>query len=214
MTGLSPEGIFSRIHRRYDRFNRVLSFGRDLAWRKQGISRLPAGRILDLGAGTGVAMALFGADQDVVALDPVWSMLSGNRAQRRVVGSGEHLPFADNCFDGIWSAFVFRNLASVPKTLEEAARVLRPGGVMVVVDAGRPLGRLSGLLHRLGTAALCPLVGLMAGAIREYWYFHRSLDKLPHPEKLFGRGLLQVEKVWRMGLLGGVYGVALVKAAD
>ena len=214
MTGLSPDRIFSRIHRRYDRLNRVLSFGQDQAWRKRGIAQLPDGMILDLGAGTGVAMSLFRADQEVVALDPVWPMLSVNPAGRKVVGKGEHLPFADHTFDGIWSAFVFRNLDSVRRTLAEAARVLRPGGVMVVVDAGRPLGGVARPLHRTGTAVVSPLVGLLAGAIREYWYFHRSLDKLPHPEEMFGDGPLQVRKLWRMGMWGGVYGVALVKPGD
>lgn len=214
MTGLSPDHIFSRIHRRYDRLNRVLSLGRDQAWRKQGVDLLPDGVILDLGAGTGVAMSLFRPDQEVVALDPAWPMLSVNPAPRRVVGKGEHLPFADDTFHGIWSAFVFRNLDSVDETLAEAARVLRPEGVMVVVDAGRPIGRIARSLHRMGTAAFSPLVGLLAGAVREYWYFHRSMDKLPHPEEMFNNGPLRIDKLWRMGMWGGVYGVALVKPRD
>lgn len=214
MTGLSPDCIFSRIHRRYDRCNRLLSFGRDQAWRRRGIDQLHEGRILDLGAGTGVAMSLFRPSQRIVALDPAWTMLSVNPAPHRVVGRGENLPFADNSFDAIWSAFVFRNLGSVGKTLTEAARVLRPGGVMVVVDAGRPLGRLSRSVHRLGTAMVTPLVGLMAGAVREYWYFHRSLDKLPHPEEMFRGGPLRIARLWRMGWFGGVYGVTLIKSPE
>lgn len=214
MATLSPDRIFTRIHRRYDRLNRVLSLGRDQAWRRRGVAHLPDGMILDLGAGTGVAMPLFRRGQQVVALDPVWPMLSVNPATRRVVGKGEHLPFSDGAFDGMWSAFVFRNLDSVARTLDEAARVLRPGGMLVVVDAGRPIGRFSRALHRLGTALLSPLVGLLAGAVREYWYFHRSLDKLPHPEQLFAHGPLRPAKLWRMGIGGGVYGVCLVKPLD
>lgn len=214
MNGPSPDRIFSRIHRRYDRCNRLLSVGRDQAWRKRGIDQLPDGTILDLGAGTGVAMPLLRPNQQVVALDPAWPMLSANPAQHRVIGRGEHLPFADASIDGVWSAFVFRNLDSVRKTLAEAARVLRPGGVMVVVDAGRPLGRLSRTIHGMGTAVVSPLVGLMAGAVAEYWYFHRSLDKLPHPEVMFRDGPLRIARLWRMGWFGGVYGVKLVKPAE
>ena len=214
MADLSPDHIFTRIHGRYDRLNRVLSLGQDQAWRKRGIDQLPDGMILDLGAGTGVAMSLFRAGQKVVAIDPVWPMLSVNPASRRVVGRGEHLPFADGAFDGIWSAFVFRNLDSVRRTLAESARVLRTGGVMAVVDAGRPIGRLGRILHRAGTAAFSPLVGVCAGAVREYRYFHRSLDKLPHPEEMFAEGPLRVANLWRMGILGGVYGVTLVKSGQ
>ena len=209
MTGLSPDRIFSRIHRRYDRLNRLLSLGQDQAWRQRGVDCLPGGLILDLGGGTGVAMGLFNSRQQVVALDPAWAMLAANPAPLRVVGEGERLPFADNTFDGIFSAFVFRNLHSVDETLSEAARVLRPGGTMVVVDAARPTGRPAGAVHRLGTAVFSPLVGVLGGAVREYWYFHRSMDKLPHPEEMFAHCPLRVERIWRMGILGGVYGVVL-----
>ncbi len=211
MAASSPDHIFSRISGRYDRLNRILSLGQDRTWRKRGIAHLPDGLILDLGAGTGAAMPLFGEAQQVMALDPVWPMLAINPAPLRVVGKGEHLPFADNTFDGIWSAFVFRNLRSVEKTLAETARVLRPGGVMVVVDAGRPVGRLATALHRVGTAIVTPLVGILAGAVREYWYLHRSLDKLPPPEELFQDRALGIEKLLRMGTWGFVYGVVLTK---
>lgn len=211
MTGLSPDRIFSRIHRRYDRLNRLLSLGQDQAWRQRGVDRLPDGLILDLGGGTGVAMELFNSRQEVVALDPAWAMLAANPAPLRVVGKGEFLPFGDDSFDGIFSAFVFRNLGSVDETLSEACRVLRPGGAMVVVDAGRPTGRPARAVHRLGTAVFAPLVGVLAGAVREYWYFHRSMDKLPHPEEMFAHRPLQVERLWRMGMLNGVYGVVLRK---
>ena len=147
-------------------------------------------------------MPLFSGRQQVVALDPVWPMLSINPAPQRVVGKGERLPFADGTFDGIWSAFVFRNLQSVEETLVEAARVLRPGGVMVVVDAGRPLSRLAAPIHRTGTAMVTPLVGLLAGAVREYWYFHRSMDKLPHPEEMFRDGPSQSRQAVANGDMG------------
>lgn len=211
MTGLSPDHIFSRIHRRYDRLNRVLSCGRDQAWRKRGVDCLPEGLILDLGGGTGVATPLFGSRRQVVALDPAWAMLAANPCTLRVVGKGESLPFAGNTFDGIFSAFVFRNLQSVEATVWEGFRVLRPGGTMVVVDAGRPIGRLARAVHRLGTALFSPVVGVLAGAVREYWYFHRSMDKLPHPEEMFAECPLTVDRLWRMGIMGGVYGVVLRK---
>jgi hypothetical protein len=55
-------------------------------------------------------------------------------------------------------------------------------------------------------------VGLLfAGAPREYWYLHRSLDSLPKPEVLFRAGPLEIEEVWRMGVWGFVYGVRLRK---
>jgi demethylmenaquinone methyltransferase/2-methoxy-6-polyprenyl-1,4-benzoquinol methylase len=202
--------VFSHIAGRYDAVNRVLSLGRDGAWRRSAIGHLPPGRVLDLGAGTGAANREFGSRR-VVALDPESAMLGRNPLGRRVAGYGEHLPFADASFDGVFSAYVFRNLESVPAALAEIYRVLRPGGVAAVVDLGRPAPRWRRVLHRVGTAAVLPLVGMLAGTPREYWYLHRSLDYLPQPEELFAGGPLRCERLWRMGPLGFVYGVVLRK---
>ena len=211
MTERAPgQEVFSGIAARYDTLNRILSFGREQAWRRRAADRLPPGRLLDLGAGTGAALPVFG-DREVVALDPVPEMLALNHATARVVAVGEALPFADGTFDGVFSAYVFRNLTSISGTLREIDRVLRPGGKAAVVGLGRPKSALAAAVHRAGTAVVLPLAGATVGARREYAYLHRSLDKLPPPEVLFGAGPLQVEEIWRMGPLGFVYGAVLVK---
>ncbi len=107
---------------------------------------------------------------------------------------------------------MFRNLASTDETLAEIERVLQSGERAVVVDLARPANPLLRGIHRLGTAVVLPLVGLVfAGAPREYWYLHKSLDSLPPPERLFADGPLSPTVIWRMGLFGFVYGVALTK---
>lgn len=202
--------VFRRIAGRYDTINRVLSLGRDGAWRRMAIDRLPGGRVLDLGAGTGAANVLFG-DREVVALDPAFEMLARNQVPLRVLASGERLPFSDGSFDAVFSAFVFRNLDSIPATLAEIHRVLRPGGLAGIVDLGRPEGRIKRRIHRWGTGIVTPLVGLAVGSPREYLYLHRSLDALPPPEKMFSGSPLHLDDVWRMGLFGFVYGAILRK---
>jgi demethylmenaquinone methyltransferase/2-methoxy-6-polyprenyl-1,4-benzoquinol methylase len=203
--------VFSGIARRYDRLNRILSLGREQAWRRSGADRLPAGRLLDLGAGTGAGTPIFG-DREVVALDPVSEMLSLNPQGSKVVAVGEELPFADASFDAVFSAFVFRNLTSIPATLQEVRRILRPGGKLAVIGLGRPQGAWAAALHRAGTAVILPLAGATVGARGEYAYLHRSLDKLPPPEELFKDGPLEVDDIWRMGPLGFVYGALLRKS--
>lgn len=203
--------IFARIARRYDLLNRILSFGQEQRWRRRGIAHLPPGRVLDLGSGTGAAAPAFG-DRRVVALDPVREMLALSSMPWRVAAVGERLPFADATFDGVFSAYVFRNLTSIPATLAEIARVLRPGGAAVVVDLSRPRHPFAAALHRAGSAVVLPLAGLAVGAPGEYWYLHRSLDRLPPPEELFAGAPLALERTWRMGPLGFVYGALLRKS--
>ena len=213
MTSRRPDAIFAKIAHRYDLVNRVLALGRDQAWRESVIDRLPPGRLLDLGAGTGAALPLFG-DRFAVALDPVPGMLALNRSPARVVGMGESLPFADGTFDSVFSAFVFRNLDSVAVTLAEVRRVLRPGGSLGIVDLGRPRRRLAAALHRAGSAVAVPLAGSLIGAAAEYRYLHRSLDKLAPPEELYADTPLRLDELWRMGPLGFVHGVVLTNTAS
>jgi len=172
---------------------------------------LASGTILDLGSGTGDTD--FGT-RTVIGLDPVIEMLALSPVTARVVGVGESLPLATESVDGVFSAFVFRNLTSVDDTLSEIARVLKPGASAVIVDLGRPINPMLRWLHRIGTAMVLPLVGLLfARAPGEYWYLHKTLDSLPQPEELYAGRALAVEAVWRSGLFGFVYGARLRKAA-
>lgn len=210
MSADHPDQIFAKIARRYDLLNAIISFGRSQAWRRKGVEHLPTGRVLDLGSGTGAAAPVLG-DRVVVALDPVSEMLRLSPFPHRVVGVGEQLPFSEGSFDGVFSAYVFRNLSSVEATLQEVARVLRPGGRLVVVGLGRPRNRFLAILHRVGSGLVLPLVGALVGAAGEYRYLHKSLDKLSPPEQLFADTPLRLDEVTRMGALGFVYVAVLTK---
>jgi demethylmenaquinone methyltransferase/2-methoxy-6-polyprenyl-1,4-benzoquinol methylase len=202
--------VFSRIARRYDRVNRILSLGQDDAWRRSAIQHLPPGTVVDLGAGTGAANADLG-HRTVIAVDPAPEMMALNPAERRMIGKGEMLPLEDASVDAVFSAYVFRNLDSIATTLDEIARVLRPGGAAAIVDLGRPESAWKRWLHRTGSAIVLPLVGFFVGGFKEYRYLHRSLDALPQPAIIYCDGPLPVERLWRMGPLGFVYGVILRK---
>jgi demethylmenaquinone methyltransferase/2-methoxy-6-polyprenyl-1,4-benzoquinol methylase len=202
--------VFSDIAGRYDRLNSILSLGRDQAWRRRALDRLPEGRILDLGAGTGAANAILGSRR-VVALDPSPPMLALNDTPHRVVGVAEALPFRDATFDAVLCAYVFRNLESVEATLGEIHRVLRVGGRAGIVDLARPEGDLARRLHRMGTSIVLPLAGAAIGARPEYTYLHHSLDQHPAPDELLALSPLRLVDTWRMGPMGFVWGAVLEK---
>ena len=201
--------IFAKIARRYDRINTILSLGQEKHWRAVGVEMLEPGTVLDLGCGTGDTD--FEA-RNVIGLDPVPEMISLSPVPARVVAVGEQLPLRDESVEGVFSAFVFRNLTSIDHTLSEVDRVLKPGSSAVVIDLGRPANPFLRFLHRIGTALLLPLVGLIfARAPKEYWYLHKTLDSLPQPDELFANRSLVLEEVWRSGIFGFVYGVRLRK---
>lgn len=172
---------------------------------------LNPGTVLDLGAGTGDTDF---EGRSVVGIDPVVEMLALSPVGANAVAVGEQLPFREASFDGVFSAYVFRNLTSVDLTMSEIRRVLQPGAAVVIIDLSRPTNALLRVLHRIGTALTLPLVGLVfAGAPKEYWYLHKTLDSLPPPEEMLVGHSLELEEVWRTGLFGFVYGARLRKPA-
>ena len=207
---MSNGTVFKDIADRYDRLNAILSLGQDQKWRQTVASRLPQGRLLDLGAGTGAANPIF-APREIVALDPAIEMLEVNDASARVVSVGESLPFADETFDAVFSAYVFRNLDSVDRTMSEIARVLRPGGMAGIVDLGRPSGKVTSRVHRAGTAVVLPLAGMSIGAREEYVYLHHTLDKHAPPEELLASTPLELVDTWRLGPMSFVWAALLKK---
>lgn len=208
---MSNGTVFADISDRYDRLNAFLSLGQDQKWRQTVVSRLPQGRLLDLGAGTGAANQIL-EPREVVALDPAPEMIAHNSAAARVVAVGEQLPFADGSFDAVFSAYVFRNLDSVAVTMNEIARVLRPGGFAGIIDLGRPTGKLKSRVHRAGTSVVLPVAGMTVGARKEYTYLHRTLDKHPPPEVLLADSPLTLMETWRLGPMGFVWAAILEKA--
>ncbi len=154
--------MFSEIAPTYDRLNRLLSAGIDRLWRRAAIrallSGLPfgtPGRLLDLATGTGdVALGIrrrlpASPEIHVIGADIAFPMLVRARRKSRA-GRGAlalfqadalKLPFGDSSFDGVIIAFGLRNLEDRREGLAEMARVLRPGGRLVVLEFGHPKGR-------------------------------------------------------------------------
>jgi demethylmenaquinone methyltransferase/2-methoxy-6-polyprenyl-1,4-benzoquinol methylase len=140
--------MFDGVARRYDVTNTVLSAGLDRRWRKrtrQCLELHPKQKVLDLAAGTGVSTAeLQRSGAAAIACDFSLGMLRAGKSARTrkhvtfVAGDGMHLPFADASFDAATIAFGLRNVADPLLALRELARVVRPGGRLVVCEFSRP----------------------------------------------------------------------------
>jgi demethylmenaquinone methyltransferase / 2-methoxy-6-polyprenyl-1,4-benzoquinol methylase len=145
--------LFAPLGPSYDRSARLLSLGRDPAWRRFLVSRLPVGPddvVLDVATGTAaVALELVrqkgcsvvGVDQSPEMLTEARRrlMLAAATRQVRLVEAGaEKLPFEDASFDGLTAAYILRYLNDLPTGMRELARVLRPGATAALLDFGVP----------------------------------------------------------------------------
>jgi len=214
--------MFGSIAARYDLLNHLLSGGMDRRWRRacatEVASRLEGvnPRILDIGCGTGDLSMDFPGPAWVVGCDFCGPMLEIGCAKIRAAGrSGQialleadalMLPFADGCFDAVVSAFVLRNLANREQGLSEMRRILRPGGIIGIVDFSMPTAPVLGALYHYYFFRILPRLGkLISGVDGPYRYLPESVGNFPGPDDLRPRiesaGFTSVE--YRL-LTGGV----------
>jgi demethylmenaquinone methyltransferase/2-methoxy-6-polyprenyl-1,4-benzoquinol methylase len=171
--------MFGRIAWRYDLMNTLMTGGLDRFWRRATAQVAGGGLVLDVGTGTGKlarAIRQQSPAARVVGADFALGMLrAGDRSIDFVQGDGLRLPFADSAFDAVTSAFVVRNLADVVSGIAEQARVLRPGGRLVILETTPgPRGVLQ-IFYEFYFRRMVPwLGGLIAGDATAYTYLPES----------------------------------------
>jgi demethylmenaquinone methyltransferase / 2-methoxy-6-polyprenyl-1,4-benzoquinol methylase len=196
--------LFAPLPETYDRWSRLLSLGQDPRWRRFLVSRVAAGpgdSVLDVATGTGaVAIELVRRHGcNVVGVDQSPEMLA--EAERRITTAGlvhrvqlvearaERLPFPDRSFDALTFTYLLRYVDDPVATLRELVRVVRPGGVVAMLEFGVPRGLWRGpweLYVRVGLPlagrAISPgwhEVGSFLGdSIREFHGRHPNLGDL------------------------------------
>lgn len=201
--------MFVKIAPRYDFLNHFLSFETDRLWRKRTarlfrpILEQPDAKVLDLCCGTGdLSISLsregnarvFGADfahpMLVRAAEKSASRLSHspNGAPRILPfleADALRLPFADQSFDLVTTAFGFRNLANYESGLREIHRVLKPGGTIAILEFTEPPATLLGTIYRwYFREVLSRIGGLISGNYAAYTYLPKSVSRFFLPPEL------------------------------
>lgn len=176
--------MFARIATGYDRANAVMSMGIDRAWRKIAIRELglaARGDVLDLCAGTmDFSGMLKDRAQSLTALDFCQEMLDKGQHKapnaRIVCADAREMPIPDQSFDGAVAGFGIRNVPEPERAVAETLRVLRPGGVFVVVDFFKPTTILAKLMAGTYNRVVLPLVGgIVSGDASAYRYLAESM---------------------------------------
>ncbi|MFP5247895.1 MAG: bifunctional demethylmenaquinone methyltransferase/2-methoxy-6-polyprenyl-1,4-benzoquinol methylase UbiE [Thermoanaerobaculia bacterium] len=183
--------MFASISTRYDRANTVLSGGVHHLWRRKAVraANVKAGdHVLDCATGTGDLAIAFkkavGASGRVIGTDFVPEMLELARVKARDiefdVADVTRLPFEDNSFDVASISFGIRNVNDPRKGISEMARVVRPGGRVIVLEFGQPRSRAFGALYDFYHRRILPrLGGMVTGEQDAYEYLERSAGRFP-----------------------------------
>lgn len=191
------ERMFDNIAPKYDLLNRVLSLGIDVWWRKHALKKYlrPENpkQILDVATGT-ADVALMAAKilrpEHIIGIDIAKEMLEVGRAKVRQAGlldvieleqgDSERLRFSDGTFDAVTVAFGVRNFENLERGLTEMARVLRPGGRVVILEFSRPHIFPVKQLYNSYFKYVLPAIGrLTSRDVRAYTYLFESVQAFP-----------------------------------
>lgn len=188
--------MFNNISHRYDLLNRVLSLGIDIRWRKQAVKLLKVHNpeyILDVATGTGdfAIAAIESGAKKITGVDISDQMLAVGRAKisklkltdkiELLSGDSENLTFQDNLFDAVIVSFGVRNFENLEKGMSEILRVLKPGGLLIVLEFSKPSGYLFKHIYNFYFRFILPPVGKMISKdTAAYKYLPDSVNAFPY----------------------------------
>lgn len=183
------QAMFDRVAPKYDQMNRLMTLRADVAWRRAAIREieLPRGSIVaDLACGTGdMCNDLEHAGYRPIGFDFSAGMLAAATSAAPLVRADVlNLPLRDRSVDAVTCGFALRNFTAIEPFIEQCARVIRPGGRMVLLDAGEPNSRVIRFGHSLYFRRIVPFIGGLLSDRAAYSYLPASTTYLPPGREL------------------------------
>jgi demethylmenaquinone methyltransferase/2-methoxy-6-polyprenyl-1,4-benzoquinol methylase len=190
--------MFDRIAGLYDRMNSVMTAGLHHSWRRRAVDLAavgPGDRVLDVATGTGdlaLELALrvapggsvVGADFSEKMLELARAKAGGGELVRFEAANALALPYPDDSFDAATVGFGARNFSDLRLGLSEMARVVRPGGRVVVLEITAPTRPPLSSFFSFWFDGLVPALGRLAGDSAAYSYLPSSVRRFPGPAEL------------------------------
>ncbi len=188
---------FSAIASRYVRANHLLSLGADVMWRQRVldiVAEWQPQRLLDVATGTGDLALCFQRafpEMDILGTDfckPMLDIAAQRGLKQTLEADALNLPLEDDSYDVLTVAFGLRNMADYGAALREFARVLRPGGHLLILDFSLPQQRFLAAPYRFYLHRVLPrLAGWITGEPAAYTYLGESIESFPR-----GRGMCEL----------------------
>ena len=191
--------MFDNISPKYDFLNRMLSMGIDVLWRKKAVKLLKKYNpktILDIATGTGdfAIEAVKLNPEKIIGIDISEGMLKYGQQKIKKKGldkiielqkgDSEDLAFADNSFDAATAGFGVRNFQNLEKGLAEILRVLKPGGVAVILEFSQPETVPFKQIYNFYFKYILPFWGkIISKDNAAYTYLPESVNEFPYGEK-------------------------------
>lgn len=199
--GEQVEKMFDSIAPAYDFMNRAMTLGIDRKWRKKAVKMVAATsprEILDVATGTGdlaIELARAIPDARITGVDLSEGMIKVGREKIADGGLTDRislqvadcltLPFNQCTFDALTVAYGVRNFADIPVGLCEMHRVLKPGGMVCIVELSIPSNPVIKPFYKLYTRGIIPLVGrLVSRDSRAYSYLPESIAAVPQRREM------------------------------
>jgi demethylmenaquinone methyltransferase/2-methoxy-6-polyprenyl-1,4-benzoquinol methylase len=193
--------MFDRVARVYDRMNSVMTAGLHHQWRRRAVDLAevrPGNRVLDVACGTGdLALELarrVGPGGEVVGSDFSENMLALAREKAAATATAGpvrfewanalELPYRDDEFAAATVGFGARNFSDLERGLSEMARVVRPGGHVMVLEITTPTRPPLSTFYRVWFDHVVPTLGRFAGDSDAYAYLPSSVRRFPPPAEL------------------------------
>ena len=192
------KSVFDQVFDKYDLMNDLMSLGIHRIWKKSLITMMnpsPNQKLIDVGCGTGDIAKIFlnyvNKDAQITCVDPNIGMVNKGKEKLKkfrnidwIIASAEKLPLTDNSYDFYTISFGLRNTANLNESLNEAYRVLKPGGRFLCLEFSKIQNSNLDYLYK-NYSKIIPFIGkIVMGEKEPYEYLVKSIDKFVNQEEL------------------------------
>jgi len=190
--------VFSKVHKNYDLMNDIMSLGVHRTWKKKLINWMnvqPGNHIIDVAAGTGDLAKMISTKNynknNFCCVEPNKEMFETGKKKLKsftnikwYFNSAERLPFKNDTFDFYTISYGIRNVTDINKCLEEAYRVLKPGGRFFCLEFSKVENEILNLFYQK-YSKLIPLIGkIIVGSEKPYKYLVGSIESFYNQDDL------------------------------